>query len=93
MGRLCGKAWAGSLPVNDWHVSPINGDLSPLKHVSIFVGTREMLYPDDMMLYEKLRGNSDVNLYVGHGLNHVYPDYPILEGRMAIRQIAEIMKR
>ncbi len=93
MGKMSGEAWAGSLPADDWRVSPINGDLSQLRNVSIFVGTRELFYPDDTLLYEKLKGNPNVRLYVGRGQNHVYPVYPTLEGRMAMETIAEIVGR
>ncbi len=93
MGEMSGKAWAGSLPVDDWLVSPIYGDLSDLKNVSIFVGTRELFYPDDTLLYEKLKGNENVTLHVGKGQNHVYPVYPTLEGRVAVEQIMDIVMR
>ena len=93
MGRMSGEAWAGSLPTDDWLVSPINGDLSQLKNVSIFVGTRELFYPDDTLLYEKLKDNPRVKLYVGQGQNHVYPVYPTLEGRIATETIADIVRR
>ena len=93
MGRMSGEAWAGSLSTDNWLVSPINGDLSQLKNVSIFVGTRELFYPDDTLLYKKLKGNPKVKLYIGHGQNHVYPVYPTLEGRMATETIARIVRR
>ena len=93
MGRVSGEAWAGTLPTDDWHVSPINGDLSKLRNVTIFVGDRELFTPDDTLLYEKLSGNENVRLIVGHGQNHVYPVYPTLEGRIAMEQIRNIMVR
>ena len=93
MGRMSGEAWAGSLSTDDWLVSPINGDMSQLKNVSIFVGTRELFYPDDTLLYEKLKDNPKVKLYVGQGQNHVYPVYPTLEGRIATETIADIVRR
>ena len=58
-----------------------------------FVGTRELFYPDDTLLYEKLKDNPRVKLYVGQGQNHVYPVYPTLEGRMATETIADIVRR
>lgn len=79
--------------MDDWLVSPIYGDLSDLKNVSIFVGTRELFYPDDTLLYEKLKGNENVTLYFGKGQNHVYPVYPTLEGRVAVEQIMDIILR
>lgn len=93
MGRTSGAAWAGSLPMDNWQVSPIYGDLSDLKNVTIFVGTREMFYPDDTLLASKLRANPNVNLVIGKGQNHVYPVYPTLEGRLAVEQILEIVTR
>ncbi len=93
MGRTSGEAWAGSLPMDDWQVSPIYGDLSDLKNVTIFVGTREMFYPDDTLLAEKLQANPNVTLVIGKGQNHVYPVYPTMEGRLAVEQILEIIKR
>ena len=93
MGRMSGEAWVGSLSTDDWLVSPINGDLSQLHNVTIFVGTRELFYPDDTLLYEKLKGNPKVKLYVGQGQNHVYPVYPTLEGRIATETIADIVQR
>ena len=93
MGRTSGEAWAGSLPMDNWQVSPIYGDLSDLKNVTIFVGTREMFYPDDTLLAAKLRANPNINLVIGKGQNHVYPVYPTPEGRLAVEQILEIIKR
>lgn len=93
MGQTSGQAWAGGLPMDDWHISPIYGDLSELKNVTIFVGTRELFYPDDTLLYEKLKNNPNVKLYVGEGQNHVYPVYPTIEGRIALEQIADIVLR
>ncbi len=93
MGRMSGQAWAGILPMDNWQVSPIYGELSDLKNVTIFVGTREMFYPDDALLAEKLRDNPNVTLVVGKGQNHVYPVYPTLEGRLAVEQILDIIQR
>ncbi len=93
MGRTSGEAWAGSLPMDNWQVSPIYGDLSDLKNVTIFVGTREMFYPDDTLLAAKLQDNPNVTLVIGKGQNHVFPVYPTPEGRFAVEQIMEIIKR
>ena len=93
MGRTSGEAWAGSLPMDNWQVSPLYGDLSDLKNVTIFVGTRELFYPDDTLLAEKLSANPNTTLVIGKGQNHVYPVYPTLEGRIAVEQIMEIVQR
>lgn len=89
-----GNAWKGKLDENDYHVSPINGDLSKLKNVTIFVGTHEYFYPDNTLLYDKLKDkNVNATLYVGEMLNHVYPAFPCREGHKAIKQIIEIINR
>ena len=93
MGKMSGEAWAGDLSVDDPLVSPIYGDLSELKNVTIFVGDRELFYPDDTLLYEKLKNNENVTLHIGKGQNHVYPVYPTLEGRIAVEQIIDIIER
>ena len=65
MWRTSGEAWVGGLPMDDWHVSPINGDLSDLRNITIFVGTRELFYPDDTLLASKLQTNPNVTLVIG----------------------------
>ena len=57
------------------------------------VETVSMLTLLKTLLYEKLSGNENVRLIVGHGQNHVYPVYPTLEGRIAMEQIRNIMVR
>ena len=89
-----GKAWRGKYDENDYRVSPINGDLSKLKKVTIFVGTHEFFYPDNTLLYNKMKEKGvDVTLYVGDRLNHVYPAFPTREGHQAIKQIKQIIDR
>ena len=86
------QAWAGDEPLEDWHVSPINGELSGLRNVHIFVGTREMFYPDNVLLYEKLQNlGVESCLIIGEGMNHVYPMYPIPEADRAVSRIADIL--
>ena len=89
-----GNAWKGNYDENDYHVSPINGDLSKLKNVTIFVGTHEFFYPDNTLLYNKLKDKDIcVTLYVGDMLNHVYPAFPCREGHKAVKQIIEIINK
>lgn len=87
-----GKSWAGSTNTKNYHVSPINGDLSKLKNVTLFVGTREMFYPDVIKLNNKLtNANVKTKLHIGNGLNHVFPAYPTIEGHRATKQISNII--
>ncbi|MCV3763807.1 alpha/beta hydrolase [Companilactobacillus farciminis] len=87
-----GKSWAGSTDTKDYRLSPVYGDISQLKNVTIFVGTREQFYPDIMKLNRKLkRAGVSTNLNVGLGQNHVYPVYPVKEGHEAIDVIINIV--
>ena len=57
---VMGEAWAGELDTKDYRVSPYFGNLSGLTDITLFVGTREILYPDVVSFYENLR-TEDVN--------------------------------
>lgn len=88
-----GKCWAGELPLDDYRVSPIFGDVSMLRNVTLFVGTREIFYPDVTAFYEMLRAHGiDAELIIGEGMNHVYPLYPISEADEAFYQIAAAIR-
>jgi len=83
-----GKCWAGDLDLHDYKVSPIFGDISCLQNVYLFVGTREIFYPDVTDFYGMLQElNINTELVIGEGLNHVYPLYPIPEADGAFDQI------
>ena len=49
-----GELWAGKLDTKDYKVSPIYGDVSNLKDAYLFVGTREIFYPDVNKFYKNL---------------------------------------
>lgn len=89
---IMGKTWAGDTPTTDWHLSPINGDLSVLHRVTTFVGSRELFLPDNALLHDRLvKAGVTSTLHVGENLNHVYPMFPSPEGRRARREIARII--
>ena len=89
---IMGKTWAGDTPTTDWHLSPINGDLSVLHRVTTFVGSRELFLPDNALLHDRLvKAGVTSTLHVGENLNHVYPMVPSPEGRRARREIARIV--
>ena len=88
-----GKCWAGDLDITDYRISPIFGDISCLDNVYLFVGTREIFYPDVTLFYSMFNaeGKSAV-LYIGEGMNHVYPLYPIPEADDAMDIICDLIK-
>ena len=48
------QLWSGDTPIEDYKISPINGDLEGLGRISIFIGTKETLYPDALKLSKML---------------------------------------
>ena len=87
-----GRSWAGGTPPTDWHLSPIYGDLSGLKKVTTFVGSREIFLPDNTLFHAKLlEAGVDSTLHVGEGLNHVYPMFPTPEGHRARRDLVRLV--
>ena len=88
-----GKLWAGDTDTYDYRVSPLFGDVSRLQNITIFTGTKEILYPDTLLMYEKLKAAGvDTELIVGEDMLHVYPVLPIPEGREALKKCAELIK-
>lgn len=98
LGNLCCsdvivERWRGDKEVTDPMVSPTFGTFNDLCPVTIFIGTREVLYPDTIVLYEKMSdAGADVTLHVKEGMSHVYPLFPVPEATEAIGIMAEIIK-
>lgn len=88
--RTVGKMWAGDTMLDDYRLSPLNGDISKLRNVLVFVGTREIMLPDIMKFVEKLRAvNANVEYVIGRDLYHEYPITPIPESDDAIAKIQD----
>lgn len=86
------ESWAGDTDLTDYRLSPLYGDLTNLPDVTIWAGTRELLYPDCTSLYDKLiAAGNYATLITGEGMNHDYPLLPIPEAHAAIRQMADII--
>lgn len=87
-GNPISKSWANGRDLKDPRLSPIFGDMTGLPPSLIFVGTREILYPDIAKFAEKLSdAGSNTDLVVKEGMNHVYPLFPIPEADEAIEEI------
>lgn len=91
--REMGETWAGDLNPKDYRVSPLFGEVSKLPKTTMFVGTHEILYPDVVKFYDKLKDNGvEVELNVGKEMTHVYPLYPLVpESKEAFNHIVEIL--
>lgn len=87
------RAWANGEDLKDYRISPMFGKTDSFRNVTIFIGTREILYPDAVKFVGKMKENKvNVNLVVGKGMNHVYPLFPIPEAEEAIEEVTKILK-
>ena len=87
-----GKRWAGKHDVHDPIVSPIYGTFENLGDIILFVGTRDMLYPDIAKFSDILNGqNIEHTLVVKEGLDHPYPLFPIPEAKEAQQMMIDII--
>lgn len=86
-----GKMWAGTTDRKDYRISPIYGNLDSLPDILMFVGNHEIVYPDDMLLYNNLT-NTNIKVIVGEGFWHVYPIYEIKEQTYCIDSIYNFTK-
>ncbi|MCI2774358.1 alpha/beta hydrolase fold domain-containing protein [Staphylococcus petrasii] len=87
------ELWAGNLPIEDYKISPINGDLEGLGRISIFIGTKETLYPDAVKLSKMLSEKGiDHDFTPGYNLFHIYPVFPLPEQQKFFEQLKKIIK-
>lgn len=92
--RVYGRWWAGDIGTNDYRISPLFGNVEGLDHITIFVGTNEILYPDIIKMYEKIKtSGKDHELIIGKEMSHVYPVFPIPEGKSALKHCSNIINR
>lgn len=91
---LLGHAWANNDNPKIPDISPIYGECSNLPPISIYVGTNEILYDQCIALNEKLKQlRNDVEIHIGNKMGHVYPLYPIPEGKLARAQMIKFIER
>lgn len=89
-----GLMWSNNLNPKDYRVSPLYGDVFNLSNVTMIVGTREILYPEVNQFYESLKQNNvQCDLYIGKGMNHDFPLFPIPEAKKAREYIYETIKK
>ena len=89
------EMWLGKgMDNSDPLMSPINGDLSKIKHMTIFFGDQEFCYNSIFRLKaknENLSNKIDYKLY--KGMFHVWIATPVLEAKKAIKEICEIINK
>jgi acetyl esterase/lipase len=86
--RKVGVLWSRGTEDTNPLVSPINGEVRGLRNVMVFVGTRELLYPDAKLLYDRIAATGiHAEFHEGRGLNHNFPLYPTPEATRAVDAI------
>lgn len=91
--KIIGRIWSGQADPTYYKVSPIHGELRGLPKIYMFVGTREICLPDARKFAGMLEEAGAPSEYFEYPMmNHVFPQYPIMEGAKARRQIEEILK-
>lgn len=71
--KLAGIAYAGKDGINSYLVNPIDGDVSTLKNIKIFIGTDDILNPDCHLLKEKADAvNGEVEIKEYENAKHIW---------------------
>lgn len=87
-----GKLWAGDKDRRDPMVSPIYGSFENLGRITLFTGTKDMLYPDVAKLDKILCEQEIEHTYVvEENLDHPYPLFPTPEAKEAQQLMIDII--
>ncbi len=91
--QRAGRAYAGDFDLNNYLLSPINGQVEGLGKISVFIGTNDILEPDarkfKSITEEK---NININYYEYKDMVHVWPLLNLPESKKAIDQIITLVK-
>lgn len=88
------ELWRDELPIDHPMVSPLEADLEGLGPLTLYCGTRDILWPDAQLLVAKARSAGvEIDYQEQPGLVHVYPLTPSREGRAARRSIVDTLAR
>lgn len=90
--RVLASRWAGQDGPASPLVSPLNGGLDRLGRVHVYAGTRDVLYPDALLLRDKAdkATGTELTLHIGNDMIHDWPIMPTREGREARKDIAAL---
>lgn len=89
-----GEYWLGGEDLEDPDVSPLFGVSDRLGPITLFAGTRDLLYPSSEQLDAELtRVGARHEFIVGRGLNHVYPLHLSMASYRARLRIYGIIRR
>ena len=88
-----GAVYARDVDPRSYLVSPVYGSLKDLAPISLFIGTRDILYPDCLKLRDKAAVESVcLNFCEYEGMVHNWMLGPMPEATQAINEIVEILR-
>lgn len=87
-----GKAYAGDTDPNHYLLSPINGKITGLGEITLFIGTHEVFLPDARKFRDiTVSKGTKINYFEYPKMNHIFVLYPIPEAKKATKKIVEII--
>ncbi|GIN58992.1 putative esterase [Lederbergia ruris] len=88
-----GKAYAGDTDPNHYLLSPINGKITGLGEITLFIGTHEVFLPDARKFRDiAVSKGARMNYFEYPKMNHIFVLYPIPEAKKATEKIVNIIK-
>ena len=86
--REVARVWMAGGDLRDPRVSPLLGRLEGLPPLDVWIGTRDSIHPDVVLLVERCRAvGTPVRLHEAQGAVHVHPLTPTPEGRVGAREV------
>ncbi|NBK20825.1 MAG: alpha/beta hydrolase [Spirochaetia bacterium] len=87
--RHAASLYGGGEDLSNSILSPLFGNMDGLGEILLFVGTHEVLYPDCLLLQEKIEkaNDSTLTMVVGEGLVHDWVLFPSKEAKRVPSQI------
>lgn len=92
--REIARRWAGDLPLNDRRISPLFASIAGLPPMLVIVGTHDILLSDANRLHDRaVADDTIIELHRYPGMFHVFVAASIPEGRRALDQAGEFIRR
>jgi Esterase/lipase len=85
--------WRGNVEAHNPLASPIFGNMKDIGHISLFVGTHEILLADARFLRDEMKRQGIPLFYREYSaMFHTFPLFPVPEGFMAMKEIVYLLK-
>jgi acetyl esterase/lipase len=92
--RMAGKLYAGSAAIDNYCLSPVNGDLSVLADIYLFIGTHDILYPDAKRLKSICESKSiKINFYESQKMIHCWMLMGFYESKVTTGKIFDLINK